>query len=423
MKKLLRSALSLLVVLTIVLSFTITNFAEDTGVIFKGIDEGFQFITNSDYAENDLFGNFKDFMPGDVLTETINVKNLADDCDFIKVYIRAEAHDENDNPLSEGVANSGETVASMTDFLSKLHMTVWNGDKNGEPVYKASPDQLDGFAERVLLGEFRKGESTDMIVELEVPLGLATEYQNRTGEVDWIFSVEAFNDPVPPPTNNTMLTVRKVWVDDGENRPESITVNLLKNGKVHAETVLNADNQWTFTWDGLEDSAKWTVEETNVPEGYSVSYKIDGNITTIINTAEKLPDEPIIPDEPVKLTVKKTWSGDEDKIAERPTYVEATLYNGEKAVETVILNARNNWEYTWTDLSSEGDWSVVEVNIPDGYTPAYSTDGDVVTITNVAKLIQTGQMKWPVPVLAGIGVVMILFGGVMILKKRRSDNV
>ena len=70
----------------------------------------------------------------------------------------------------------------------------------------------------------------------------------------------------------------------------------------------------------------------------------------------------------------------------------------------------------------DGDWSVLETGIPKGYTPSYRTKGDVVTITNTATLIQTGQMNWPIPVLGSLGALMILCGIVMMRRKRKNGN-
>jgi len=419
MKNIFKSFLSLIMVFAILMGLSVISFAEGSSVTFKGIDEGFEFSSSNGYTPTDLFGNFKNVMPGDTLFETITVKNESADSDYIKLYVRAEVHDDTTNPLSPEVSESGETAATMADFLAQLSMKVWCKDVSDDPIYSGSPDQLDGFAESVLLGEFRKNEVTVLTVELQVPSDLDNRYLRRTGEVDWIFTAELFDDPEPP-KDDTLLTVRKVWVDDGTDRPEMITINLLRDGEYYAKTELSADNQWTFTWDELDSDYTWTAEESDVPEGYTVRYKTEGSIVTIINTAKKAP---VVPPEkdPVKLTVKKTWSGDEDKIKNRPDSVSATLYNGDSAVETVILGDWNNWEYTWTELSPEGDWSVVEVNIPEGYTPAYSTDGDTTTITNVAKLIQTGQMNWPIPVLCGFGFMMVLIGTAMILRRRKRS--
>lgn len=90
--------------------------------------------------------------------------------------------------------------------------------------------------------------------------------------------------------------------------------------------------------------------------------------------------------------------------------------------DTVTLAPDNNWSATFDNpLPSGADWSVVEINVPTGYTASWSwdTDGQYIWINMVntkngtpppppPELPQTGQLWWPVPVLAVSG--MLLFG-------------
>lgn len=90
--------------------------------------------------------------------------------------------------------------------------------------------------------------------------------------------------------------------------------------------------------------------------------------------------------------------------------------------DTVTLGPDNNWSATFDNaLPSGADWSVVEINVPTGYTASWSwdTDGQYIWINMVNTkngtpnppppvLPQTGQLWWPVPVLAVSG--MLLFG-------------
>lgn len=391
--------------LLLVMSFVTTAFAADSSITFTGFSSGFEFQPGSEYTETDLFQNFKNVMPGDTVTETITFTNSATDCDFVNLYMRAEAHDETDNPLSPKVAEK-ESVATMTEFLSKLSMKVWNGT---ELIYDASPDQLDGLKDNVFLGTFRTGETATLKVDLSVPIELGNEYANRVGEVDWIFHVEAYNE--------SQLSVRKVWSDGNANHAnDSITVNLLKDGKVESSQELNAANGWAYTFDRLVEGHTWTVEEARVPSGYTVSYKTEGNTTIITNTKDT-PTPP--PREPLDITVRKVWSN--DNLKERPDSVTVTLYNGDVAYDSVRLGAWNNWSYSWKDLNAYGNWQVIETNIPRGYTPYYSVNNGVVTITNSRTLIQTGQLNWPIWVLGGAGLVLILGGAVVLGKKKRKN--
>lgn len=411
MKKSFKAITSLVLMLLVVMSMSVTAFAASPSITFEGFSKGFDLQPGSEYTETDLFGSFKNVMPGDTVTETITFTNSATDCDFVNLYMRAEAHDETDNPLSPKVAEK-ESVATMTEFLSKLSMKVWNGT---ELIYDASPDQLDGLKSNKFLGTFHTGETATLKVELSVPIELDNKYANRVGEVDWIFHVEAYNE--------SQLSVRKVWSDGNANHAnDSITVNLLKDGKVESSQELNAANGWAYTFDRLLEGHTWTVEEAEVPAGYTVSYNTVGTLTTITNTKKTppKPDPDPDPSYPLDVVVRKVWSSDDGK--DRPDSVTVTLYNGDVPYETVRLGAWNNWTYTWKDLSAYGNWQVIESNIPKGYVPSYSVSGNVVTITNTRSLIQTGQLNWPIWVLGGAGLVLVSLGGAMLVKKKRENN-
>ncbi len=407
MKKSCKAVFSLVLMLLVVMSLSSTAFAAAPSITFKGFTSGFDFQPGSEYTETDLFGSFKNVMPGDTVAETITFTNSASDCDFVNLYMRAEAHDETANPLSPKVADK-ETIAAMTEFLSKLSMKVWNGT---ELIYDAAPNELGGLGSNKFLGTFRSGETATLKVELSVPIDLDNKFADRIGEMDWIFHVEAYNE--------SQLSVRKVWSDGNANHAnDSITVNLLKDGKVERSQVLNTENGWAYTFDRLAEGHTWTAEEAAVPAGYTVSYKTEGTETTITNTKNDTPPTP--PTYPLDITVHKVWSNDNGKA--RPSSVTVTLYNGEIAYDRVRLSARNNWTYTWKDPNAYGNWQVIETNIPKGYVPSYSVSGNIVTVTNTRSLIQTGQLNWPVWVLGGAGLALVALGGAMLVKKKKQNN-
>lgn len=260
--------------LALAMGLSLPAFA-DSGVTFKSAQEGFAITSDSAYTDTDLFDGLKGAMPGDLLKDTVEITNEAADSDLIRVYLRAEPHDEAANPP---VYQGGETVASMQDFLSQLTMRVYNGT---ELIYESSPDQPDALTENVCLGDIANGETLTLNLELEVPIELGNEYANRAGEVDWVFLAEGISYET--------LTVNKVWEDNGyPGRPASVNVDLLRDGEVYATAALDAGNEWTYTWQQLDDRYEWTVEE-QVPTGYDARYTTDGNTVTVTNHMDYVP--------------------------------------------------------------------------------------------------------------------------------------
>ena len=125
------------------------------------------------------------------------------------------------------------------------------------------------------------------------------------------------------------------------------------------------------------------------------------------------------PDVGRTIKVNKVWV-DRDNRVPRQVYV--TLYNGEAAVETITLSPDNNWTHTWEGLAVDGNWQIMETNVPNGYTPTYKVEGDMVTITNTESLIQTGQLNWPVAVMGGAGILLLLCGAAMVMRKKREAD-
>ena len=190
MKNGIRRISTLLMALALVLSLSVPAFA--SSVTFEGKSQGFALDGHNQLTATDLFGNFKDLMPGDSVSETITIQNVARDCDYIKLYIRAVSHSDGGNrPASSDVNHLEENVASMEDFLSQLYMEVYQGSSR---IYFGSPDELDGFRDNVYLGSFRKDQGTTLTVNLKVPAYLDNEYAFRAGEVDWVFTVECYDD-------------------------------------------------------------------------------------------------------------------------------------------------------------------------------------------------------------------------------------
>ena len=95
--------------------------------------------------------------------------------------------------------------------------------------------------------------------------------------------------------------------------------------------------------------------------------------------AEALP--PVDPDEEVELKVLKLWKGDEGR-NDRPKSIEVEIFCEGTSYKTVILSDENHWAYTWSAKDDGSNWTVIERNVPQGYTMTAEKRQSTFVLTN-----------------------------------------
>ena len=119
--------------------------------------------------------------------------------------------------------------------------------------------------------------------------------------------------------------------------------------------------------------------------------------------------------------------GDKNKV--HPESAEVFLYRNGSVAQSMVLGTTENWQYTWTETDPSAIWAALET-VPKGYTVRYERQGNTLIIINTPivknhqnttedKLPQTGQLWWPVPILAMSGFVLLLVGW---LRRKESRN-
>ena len=184
----------------------------------------------------------------------------------------------------------------------------------------------------------------------------------------------------------------KTW-DDADNqdgiRPESITVNLLANGKEVAEMVVSAETQWTWTFNDLPKYEAGVEIVYTVTEDAVEGYEATVNGFDIVNTHTP---------STVSVEVKKVWNDNNDMYKIRPVSITVVLLaNGEETGATLKLNAEGGWVGSFADLPEYANGQKIVYTVNELKVEGYSTSvsgnaAEGFTVTNDLILIpETGD--------------------------------
>ena len=133
---------------------------------------------------------------------------------------------------------------------------------------------------------------------------------------------------------------------------------------------------------------------------------------------------PVEPDEET-FKVLKLWRDDENQ-NDRPKSIEVEIFCNGISYKTVTLSEDNHWAYTWSAKNDGSNWTVVERNIPQGYTMTVEERQATFVLTNTRnstdpdeppKTGDTMNILLYVLVMVGSGILLIILG--MIGKKKR----
>lgn len=124
---------------------------------------------------------------------------------------------------------------------------------------------------------------------------VAVPGRNQDGSWYNAVSVNAKAEALPPVDSDEEieLKVLKLWKgDQGQtNRPESVTVEIFRDGVSCETVVLSEENHWCYTWSAKDDGAIWSVVERNVPQGYSMTVEQKESAFVLTNTWTPTPPE------------------------------------------------------------------------------------------------------------------------------------
>lgn len=181
---------------------------------------------------------------------------------------------------------------------TSVKVQILNGDK---VVQEIEVSEKTGWKfESKKLPKYENGEE----IKYTVKETAMTEYKATiTTDKDGKYTIT--NEHTP---EKTAVKGHKIWKDEDNKdgiRPASITVKLLADGKETGQTATVSETSgWTYEFTGLDryqegKEIAYTVEEVNVPDGYTAS--VEGYNITNTHTPEKpTPGKPNEPGKPKK---------------------------------------------------------------------------------------------------------------------------
>lgn len=199
----------------------------------------------------------------------------------------------------------------------------------------------------------------------------------------------------------TSVRVIKHWSDnESELRPQTVRFQLYKKtgagleaqGKP-VEVSADLNGIWSYTWANLDKNTEWEVAETEIPEKYEIASAYMEHNEWIITNRLKSSDAPTAKN----VTVRKVWE-DQDS-TKRPAVVNVQLYKDLVPYGTVTLSEDNNWQFTWTDLDASAEWTLDEIDVPEGYERSIrmeTSDDQAVTTCTITNKQVTEEPKPPV---------------------------
>lgn len=242
------------------------------------------------------------------------------------------------------------------------------------------------------------------------------------------FTVEDIPEPA-----KTSYSVRKVWANDegaSSARPKEITVELYANEKLYKTIKLNASNGWYYKWES-ESTVTWRVKESTVAKNYTVNVGKNDTEFLIVNTYN-----PPKKTTSSKVTTTTTTTTTKKRITTTPSKVvttTTTLSPREQLVKRVQEYDDLNEDDFTPDSWKEFEDALERARRTLSYVN--STDEEIKTaleeleqarrnlvLSYISTLPQTGQLWWPVPILAGGGLVLIAVGIRMRMKKGSKDD-
>lgn len=319
-------------------------------------------------------------------TELMHVENTAKQITIRKVWQDANGKQEtnvNHEPITVKITRYKDGIVDAT--WSPKSITL-SSDNDWTYIYpdssKSDAPLEDGY--------------TYAVEEKKVPDGYNVSYTDSKGTERHTGLTSGDSVTITNMKKTNWLIVEKKWLAEGgtttlTDLPEgtSITLKLYKvdgTDPVQTKTLKKDDgSNWKWKVTNLDPSAKYYVVEEPAVKGFEVSYSHSvtrpaspGDTVIVTNTQKSTK---------TTLEVVKKWLNTDgmelkdnlpvDNIIVQLYKLNVKTGKLEKVEgKTLPLNESNGWTGMFTDLEPDGQYTVKEVSVPDGYTVSYSVNED-----------------------------------------------
>lgn len=323
-------------------------------------------------------------------TELMHVENTAKQITIRKVWQDA-------NGKQETNVHHEPITVKITRYKDGIEDTAWppksitlSSDNDWTYIYPDSSKSDDPLEDGY----------TYAVEEETVPAGYNVSYTDSKGTERHTGLTSGDSVTITNMKKTKWLIVEKKWLAEGgtttlTDLPEgtSITLKLYKvdgTDPVQSKTLTKGDgNNWKWKVTNLDPSAKYYVVEEPTVKGFEVSYSHSvtrpaspGDTVIVTNTQKSTK---------TTLEVVKKWLNTdgmelEDNLPVGGIIVQLYKLNVETGKleevggKTLPLNESNGWTGIFTDLEPDGQYTVKEVSVPDGYTVSYSVNEDEVVV-------------------------------------------
>ena len=337
-------------------------------------------------------------------TEPMYVENTAKQITIRKVWQDANGRQETNvhhEPITVKITRYKDGIEDATWSPKSITLSSDNDWTYIYPDTSKNDDPLDdGY--------------TYAVEEEKVPDGYNVSYTDSKGTERHTGLTSGDSVTITNMKKTNWLIVEKKWLAEGgtttlTDLPEgtSITLKLYKvdgTDPVQTKTLTKGDgNNWKWKVTNLDPSAKYYVVEEPTVRGFEVSYSHSvtrpaspGDTVIVTNTQKSTK---------TTLEVVKKWLNTdgmelEDNLPVGGIIVQLYKLNVETGKleevggKTLPLNESNGWTGMFTDLEPDGQYTVKEVSVPDGYTVSYSVNEDEAVVPG-ATIVVTNRKNAP----------------------------